>query len=75
MYESLIIIKRPDNKKIKEFLEGEDKELNNKRARIEIEEGEFLKVKIYARDAVSLRAMSNAVLKALSVWEKMEAIK
>ena len=76
MYESIIIVKDKPIEKILEFLEGEDKELSNKRAWRTIEQvGNEIHIRINAHDAVSLRAMTNALLKALTIWEKMEELK
>ncbi|MCD6590085.1 hypothetical protein J7K74_02785 [Candidatus Woesearchaeota archaeon] len=76
MYEAIIIVKTKNAEKLKEFLEAEDQELANKRATQESVIGEDLvQVKIKAKDATSLRAMTNTIMKALSIWEKMEGIK
>lgn len=48
---------------------------NTKRAVLELkEEGEYLKIKIKAVDAIALKAFTSSVLKLLEVHEKVDGL-
>lgn len=60
---------------IKTLFASEDQELSNNRASYTINSSdEKIVFVITANDAVALRAMSNAICKTLSVYEKMSKI-
>jgi len=66
------VITLPYEKGIITFLKGEDKELLNKRAKLDIKKkNNKVYIDIEAKDSVALRAMTNVALRSLVVWEKI----